>query len=259
MKIFEVKPDENWPFKYNITAFHKWSLPGVKCSECGFVGGASNSQYPELSIPEGVDPKPFLKRWPVTYKRQAELQSILVKGWEAQVELFPGTDFGPLVGKGSGNCGDVAWAGIGTMLLSAEAIEKFETVGVSNLSLVTTEIKWRSKNSPEYFELSIPTNLKLAPSYLVKIGLTKTCEKCKIVWRVKDLPTRQERLAQAELEYCPVLDAKSLPKIWYLSRIENWGSIVASEHFKNAAMQIGLTNVLFRELQISGSNTSNTH
>lgn len=251
MKAYEIHPDENWPHKYQVIASHKWGLPGVECYQCGFTGGRIGSQYPSLSLPKGIDSEPYLDKWPVSPERQLELQTALLSAWKRAVKLHPGTDFGPLSGKASGNCGDFCWVGIGTVLLTKHAIKKLHDAGVLFLNLVPTEIKWRSKNSPEYFEIEIATVLKLAPSYLDALGAVSVCSKCGFSKATKELPDRQSRLANAELENCPVLDATALPEKWDMLRVEGWeAKIVASENFKRAVTDAGLTNISFREIKI---------
>lgn len=250
MKAYEILPDDAWPYAYRINASHKWGLPGVKCSQCGFVGGGCGSQYPALTLPEGIEAAPYLEGWPVTPERQIELQAALLRSWKQDIRLGPGTDFGPLVGKAHGKCGDVGWVRLGTMLLADQAVKRICDAGVSPLTLVPTEIKWRSKKAPEYFELQILPGLRLAASYIHALGASR-CIKCGILGYKKELENRAARLADAELKYYPVLDATSLPLQWDLLRVDAWeATIVASERFKNAVIQVGLTNLTFREIKV---------
>src|SRR5207244_6717519 len=115
--------------------------------ECGFVGGRTGSEYPAFSLPDGVDPAPYLERWPVTPERLKELQEPLLRTWGEHVRLWPGTDFGPISGKAQGKCGDVAWA-LCSMLFSASAVERLRQAGVPGLTLVPAQITWRSKKAP---------------------------------------------------------------------------------------------------------------
>ena len=253
MKAYEIKPDDdNWPHNYCINASHKWGLPGVECSNCGFTGGWVGSQYPALSLPKEISPEPYLDRFPVSPEMQKKLQAALLKRWKSGIQLHPGTDFGPLVGTGSGKCGDFGWVNNWTPLITREASEKLKSKGISELNLVKTEISWRRKKAPEYFELNILPSLKLAPSYIAALGETSTCKTCGTTRRKKELSTRKERLSHAELEYYPVLAAHSFPKEWSLLRVDGWeAKIVASEAFRDAVIGVGLVNVLFVEIAIS--------
>lgn len=254
MKAFQILPDEDgWPQDYCINASHRWTLPGVRCDQCGFVGGVAGVQYPAFSLPSDVDADPYLDSGPVTPECQSDLQAPLQRMWGQEVQLSPGTEFGPLIGKAWGKCGDVAWVNSGTPLVTAHAVEGLRELGVASNMLVPTELKWRSKTAPEYLELHIPAGLRLAPAYLSALGASR-CIICGVMHFKAELPDRAARLAYAELENDPVLDAASLPLQWDLLRIQDWGgTIVASERFKIAAIKLGLTNIVFREIKIVGA------
>jgi uncharacterized double-CXXCG motif protein len=206
-----------------------------------------------LNLPDYLTPEPYVNRFPVTPERQFELQAALLKAWGINVLLWPGTDFGPLVGSASGKPGDFIWANSWTPLISTKAANLIHAAGVLGLSLVESHIKWRSKKTEQLLELQISPGVRLSAKYLEALGASR-CTKCRILRWEKELPNRHERLAQAALEYSPVLDAKSLPEEWDLLRIEEWESqIIASERFRNGVARTGLTNVTFRELEASNS------
>ena len=257
MKAYEIKPDDDgWSHDYCIDASHRWGLPGVRCSDCGFVGGVVGLQYPAYSLPGDIDPAPYLEGWPVTLERQSELQSQLLSRWGKDVMVSPGTRFGLLGGKAWGKAGDVGWVNDWTPLLAATAIDRLREVGINSLTLVPTQIKWRSKTAPVYLELQIPPGLKLNTAYIESLGISR-CGVCSILWRGMAPPDRAARLVHAELENDPVLESSSLPLEWDLLRIQDReGTIVASERFRTAAIKIGLTNIAFRELTIRYSESA---
>lgn len=253
MKAYRVHADEDWPHRYDVTARSKWGLPGIKCSDCG-CRCWSFVRYPSLVLPDGVDPQPYLERGPVRPDRFKELCAQLTERWRQKVNLPPGADFGPLVGNAWGKCGDVCWAG-SSMLLSAEAAERLKQAGVEGLNLVRTEIKWRARKGPEYLELDIPARARFYPGYLERLRLYDGAVRCKTCGflrrRSRELPDRKARLAYEELSYYFVLNAPSLPATWDLLRIEEAETtVIASEHFRNAALQSGLTNIVFQEVAV---------
>lgn len=252
MKAYEIKPDEDgWPGAFGIEASHRWGLPGISCSQCGFVGGWVGLEFPALSLPAGLEPGPYLEAWPVTPERLAELRVPLVRAWGENVPLQPGLKFGPLVGKASGKAGDVAWAGVSTMLMSASAVEQLMRMGVLSATTVPAALKWRSKAALDYFELQIVPGLRLATPYLTRWGVARPCSVCGAEPE-PELPDRASRLAYAEWENEPILDAASLPAgDWDLLRIVGAeATIAASERFRSAVIGLGLTNITFREIRI---------
>jgi len=254
MIAYEVKSDEDgWPHAYRIEARHKWGLPGVSCSRCGFVGGSVGLEFPTLSLPAGLDPGPYLQAWPVTPDRLLELRTPLLGAWGADVPLEAGLEFGPLMGKAFGKAGDVAWAGGTTMLLSGSVVERLKRIGVLTTAIAPVELKWRSKAVPDYFELQILPGLRLAPSYLTRWGVPRTCSVCGVEGQ-PELPDRASRLAYAEWESELVLDASSLPVgEWDLLRIVGAeATIVANDRFQKAVLDLGVTNITFHEIRIEG-------
>lgn len=252
MKIYEIKRDEEgWPHASVIEAAHKWGLPGVSCDLCGFVGGTVGLEFPALSLPPDLDPSPYLDASPVTPERLSELRGALARAWGENVPLEAGAEFGPLVGKASGRPGDVAWARLCLILLSEAALKRLRHTGVLAAIAVPAQLKWQRKTAPDYFELQILPGLRLARSYSTKWGIPIRCNVCGTEAR-PELPDRASRLAYAEWENEPALDAGSLPAgDWDLFRIAGLeGTIVGSERFRSAVIELGLTDIAFHEVKV---------
>lgn len=254
MKAYEVQRDDDWPHNCEIGAASKWHLPAVKCPDCGRRGWSIGVRYASLALPEDVESGPFLAGGAVALERLSELRDRLLAAWGQDVRLPPGVGFGPLVGKAWGNCGDVAWCGF-SMLLTADAAKRLRGAGVRGLKLAPTEIKWRSRRAPDYFEIEIPAGARFSPSWLQRLRLLDGALRCRACGFLRreftELPDRKDRLAYEELSYYPVLHAPSLPAHWDLLRVQDWeATIVASEHFRNAALELELTNISFREIAV---------
>lgn len=256
MKAYAVSCDGDWPHAHEVIAHSKWSLPAVKCAECGSRAWSLGVRYPSLQLPEGLAAEPYLHGRAVKLKVLSELRAQLLNAWKQDVPLPPGAGFGPLVGKGSGKCGDVAWAPF-AVLLSADAAQRLRRCGVTSLKLVPTEIKWRSRKAPDYLELDIPATARFSPLYLARLRLYDGAARCSTCGfmrrRLTELPDRKARLEYQELSYYRVLHAPSLPLGWDLLRIQDAETtVIASEHFREAALEAGLTNISFRELAVQG-------
>ncbi len=254
MKAYRVQSDEDWPHHCEIDVVSKWHLPAVKCRECGHRGWSIGVRHASLELPDHLEAGPYLTGGAVTSQRLSELRAPLLEAWGQGVALPPGAGFGPLVGKAWGNCGDVGWCTF-SMLLTADAAQRLREVGVRELKLVPTEIKWRSRRAPDYFEIEIPAGARFSPSWLQRLRLLDGAVRCRACGYLRreftELPDRKDRLAYEELSYYPVLHAPSLPADWDLLRVQDWeATIVASEHFRNAALEVGLTNISFREIAV---------
>jgi len=254
MRAYKVQRDEDWPWSYEIAAHSKWQIPAVKCPECRSRGAAAGVRYPSLLLPEGVDPAPYLAAATVAPERHRELLAPLLRAWGQQVRALPGAGFGPLVGKAWGKCGDVGWAGFSTLLRS-DAAERLRRAGIGNLKPVRTEREWRSRRAPEYLELDIPATARLSPAYVERLRLfdgAVRCRACGFLRRkFSELPDRKARLSYEELSYYTVVHAPSLPRGWSLLRIQDAETtVIASERFRDAALEAGLTNITFREVAV---------
>ncbi len=238
MKLFEVVPDDEYGSDYLINAAHKWSVPGVACSVCGFKGSVIGIAYPNFSLPSQVDVKPYENAWPVTPERIRQLvipfESLKAQG----LPVHAGTEFGPLIGKASGRLGDFTWLNDWTPLVSKEALVGLSRHGISGLDLAVPEIQVRSKKTRfEHLELSIAP---LVHAYEPDPG--RRCDECGI-----PLDSEPETIEP----YRPVILEDTFPKGLHLARVtEVPAFIVASEEFVRATRELGLTDIKFEKLEV---------
>lgn len=250
MRLFEIRPDPDYPHNYYLNASHRWGLPGVKCDVCGWRGGGRvGLAYPKLTLPAGLDPKPYLKRWPVSPARLQELIAPLRPLLDPSLPIEDGTEFGPVCGTGYGKFGDFTWLNSWTPFISPEALEKLRACGIGNLSTQPAEIKLRGKRQFEHLELCLEPRVKLDPAYSATAGLER-CGVCGKFLPQPPPPTREEGVRQV----CerPVVLGDSFPKGLHLVRVLEWpAKILATEQFVNCVRELKLTDITFEEVQVT--------
>jgi uncharacterized double-CXXCG motif protein len=155
----------------------------------------------------------------------------------AGVPLWPGTEFGLLVGTAKGEFGPLLMQNPWELLMRREALEQLQASGVRGLKGCRTELRFRQKNPPELLELELLPRGRFHPDCL-PAERPAPCEKCgRTGWK------RPEE---------PILEAASLPEELDLFRLGDYTTmIMGSERFVEAVRRLGdEQDVLFRELPV---------
>ena len=107
--------------KLELDATHAGSLPGIRCALCGETWAMTGVAYPTVTAANS---------WNGDLKViNADEYSVLVEsisGVFGDRRIFPGTQFGPLVGKIHGIPTDFTWLNPWTPLLTIEAAATLE-------------------------------------------------------------------------------------------------------------------------------------
>jgi uncharacterized double-CXXCG motif protein len=242
MKWYRVEPDGDYPHNYLLDASHKWSLPGVKCSVCGWEGSGPCPEFPTVNLPSNLDPKPYLDAWPVKPEQFRELVENLRLNIKRKIHWRPGTEFGPLEGTASGKFGDITWLEPGTMLFSLETLERLNGFDIGTLTLSEPNIQSRSKKSFNFREIELEPFAELDPGCLDP-GSPPPCPECTI-WQAK--------IKDSDWGGEPVIIAKTIPKNIHLTRIQEFeGYILGSEKFVDAALELQLSDLKATEIQLT--------
>ncbi len=241
MRLFEIGPDDESPYRYYVSATHKWSLPGCKCEHCGFVGSGFGIYYPHVDLPQSLDPSPYLSPWPVDPQRLRELVKAISLGMNPGLPVTAGTEFGPLRGKASGRFGDFAWPSASIPLLSEAALQRLLAIGVKGLVTVRPNIVLASGRPFRHLELAAEPWLRMTPCQ-VNATERERCPSC---------GQFLTRLAGDELGDCIHVDGRTFPKHAHLARINEYpGIVVASEDFMVAVTSLKLTDIVFKEIEV---------
>ncbi|MCP3063898.1 double-CXXCG motif protein [Myxococcus sp. K38C18041901] len=237
-RFFWVDEDREVAAKHGgeVHGVRKWKLPGLMgCPTCGATWAGVGHFHPEVDLshlPEGRElerarPEPFQE-----FVRLRELVRPLVA---PNMELPPGTGFGPFVGSASGRLPAFAWV-ISVLLVHREALVSLQADGVRNLSGHPTALKFRQKSPPELLELQMSPQGRLHPD-CIPADVPSPCPTC-------------GRFGLSRPEE-PVLEAAALPTEVDLFRVGNFATmVIGTERFRDSVLRLDLDGLTFRELPI---------
>jgi uncharacterized double-CXXCG motif protein len=237
LRFFEVLPDDaNWGGSYDdyIDAVHRWSLPDVKCDQCGETWSELGQAFPAIDL--SVLPKRgrYTALRPVPIEEFESLRELLLDLMPVGIIPTPGTKFGPLAGKGRGRVGDFAWINTWNLLARAEVYARLASSGLDVPVAAPTELRF-SKVTPPLIELQIEPHGVLAPSAFAP-DRPAPCRRC------GREPGTIERI---------IIEGDSIPNNLDLFRLRNGPTkIVATERFVDVVCEMQLTNILFREAKV---------
>ena len=221
-------------YKNTLDAWSKLGLPGSRCHTCGVTWATSGHEFPCVDLSQLPERKEFEKARPEPFAEFARLRELVRPLAPPGAELPPGTGFGPLVGRASGEFGPIEWVGGMKLLVRRDALERLQAEGVRGLLACPTALRFRQKNPPELLELQIEPRGRLHPD-CVPPDVSPPCTTCgrwELTWPDK-----------------PILDAASLPTDRDLFRVGDFATmIVGTERFMEAVRRLELDGITFREL-----------
>lgn len=240
MTFFEVVQDTSQRYTGNLSnAAHRWGLPGVvPCDTCGAGGGVMGLQYPcvDLSPLPPEERERLSAAWPVPFPEFSRLRELVRPLSPADARMEPGTRLGPLTGTGSGTFGPLFMQNPWSLFIRRDALEPLLNAGVRGLVACPVEVRFRAKPAPELLEFQLELHGRFHASCLPQ-DLEPPCPVC-----------GDEKLTRPD---SIILDGTSLPGHLDLFRLaQGWTLIVASERLVEAARQLELDGVVFRELQV---------
>lgn len=235
MELFEVLPDYPNLGTGRIDATHTWSLPGVFCPHCGETWGNAGLQYPTVDLSHLPGEKTYRQPATVHWNEFGSLCSSLTSLMEPDALLLPGTQFGPLVGRGHGRfVADFAWVNLWTLLVTKEAFGWLAD-RVPNLNGTSPDLKFANER-PTLLELYLPPRgeLVLPPPD----DGEDPCSLCR----------REPRSLPDEL----VIERSSVPDNLHIFRAHNFTTVVlATDRFVKAVADLGLVGLVFKQVRIA--------
>lgn len=233
-RFYWLRPDE--ASNGDVSAAHKWGLPGVHCPTCGATWADGSDAYPSVDLSALPEVKEFEVSRPEPFAEFARLREIVRPLMPPGVPIDPGTEIGPLVGTASGTFTPLFMQNPWTLLALREALERLQSEDLRGLKGCRTELRLRKKTPPELLELEIHPHGRLHDDCLPP-DRKPPCETCG-----RQGFTRPEEL---------LLDAASLPTHTDLFRLANWTTmIIATERFAETARRLDLNGVIFKELPL---------
>jgi uncharacterized double-CXXCG motif protein len=253
MRLFKIE----WAFPNNpiIAGNLEWGLPGIDdCPVCHITGGAIKHEYPAIDIsPIIKNPKEYTRAWPVPLDKLEELRKPIRRFFPSNVELLPGIEFGPIIGRALAKPGDFAWARLWTPLISEIALRGLESK-IGKINAVPAEIKFRGKFNVQYYALHIERRAEVHKSCIIQPGTV--CSGCGnrtgmvYTWSVNvdryDFKKWKENFSKLF-----TIDKSSVPNDVHIFRDKETGTILVTEAFKNAVAELNLTDIRFDEILVA--------
>ncbi len=222
--------------KTEISATHRWGMPGIHCPTCGATWSDGSDAYPSVDLTDLPEREEFERPRPEPYAEFARLREVVRPLMPEGVPIEPGTKMGPLVGTASGPFEAFDFLNPWTMLIQREPLQQLQAEGVRGLKGCRTALRFRRKHPPELLELEIHPHGQLHTDCLPP-DRAPPCSTC---------GREGFRLPEE-----PLLDAASLPAHTDLFRVGNWTTvIIASERFEVAVRRLGLKGIVFREIPL---------
>ncbi|HZI16847.1 MAG TPA: double-CXXCG motif protein [Myxococcus sp.] len=217
-----------------VNAWHQLSLPGVRCHTCGATWTSVGHEYPSVDLSQLPERYEFENARPEPFPEFARLRELVRPLVPPDASLPPGTGFGPLVGRASGDFGPIVWVGGGKLLVRRDALERLQAEGVRGLLGCRTQLRFRKKDAPELLELQVEPRGRLHPD-CIPPEVPPPCTTC-----------GRHGFSRPDE---PILDAASMPTDRDLFRVGNFTTmLIGTERFMEAVRRLELDGITFREL-----------
>jgi uncharacterized double-CXXCG motif protein len=236
--VFHLHGDkEHWK-KYEIEGRHKWGLGGITCTTCGRTWATTGLSYPAVNLSEVPTSERYFSRGGLSVDTLKELKVPLRSIVPVHFILQPGTTFGPFSGTADGHLEDLIlpdWI----LFVRKKALQGLIAAGIKGLVGVPAVLQFLN-NTPaeELLELQVEPHSLLAAHVLPPIQERPTCSVCGY----------QTLKAPSQL----ALIGTSIPRDMDLFRGRDLTTyIFATERFIEAVEQLGLTGLVYEEVEIT--------
>lgn len=214
-----------------VEADHQFVVPFAACPVCN--GGARNYEYPSVDISSYLTGEQVRLCSPsnmgrVSWSGFEAMRESILKGLQREIMIAPATEFGASMGKFLGKKQDFAWANIGRLFISSEALTKLEEHLGIRITVSAARLSARKGVSVEMFEIEAPPYGKLSEKSFDEPD-PKRCVKCS-GW----LPKRTRM----------VLNSSSLPDDAMVFRLIDRPSVVlCNQLFADAVASLRFSNI----------------
>lgn len=235
MQVFRVSSADDPTNKTSIDATHKWGLPGVVCESCGVTWANTGTQYPSVDISD--NPTESLYRLPrvLPFKLFEELRESIRASFPNDALLYPGTEFGSLVGWAR-DCPDgFVWQNPWTLLIHKNALNRLADNDVFLPLTVPCQLTTKAPECLELYEFEITSYACLSPGMLHGAKICFVCNRIEVKVPFEEL----------------VIEKNSVPANLDLFRVAEFTTmILATERFVEAAITSNLSGIRFDEIKL---------
>ncbi len=235
-RFYELREDKTPPYTGYTNAAAKWGLPGSYCPVCEGTRVAAGNAYPCVDLSGLPERAEFEEARRVPIEEFERLRELVLPLMPPGALVLPGATLGPFVGTATGRFGALFYDMPFTLLVRREALEKLQAAGLRGLNGCRTQLRFRQRNAPEFWEFQLMFKGRLHPDCLPP-DRKPPCKRC----RVDGFKLPEQML----------LDAATLPTDLDLFRLSDvTGIIIASERFVETVRRLELDGVIFHELPL---------
>ena len=230
----EKLPIEGNP-EYDVDAIHSCSLPGISCDLCNSKWSTTGIQYPTIGCDIFTGIQSLSNLTPIAVEVFSKLLFNIRPILPQNIELLPGTEFGPLIGCITGHWNQTVWPNPWTLLLQNNCYEILSRVGFNLMGCQAQLRKPGHKNCEELTEVEVHIGCELHPSCLQSPSPIR-CIKC-------------GRLGITKPQNI-ILEASSI-KNTFIQRIRSLPTaLVVSEEFMKAIIALGIEDITFSAIEV---------
>lgn len=156
-RLLHAKPDKTgWGAQHNhdISTKKRWTLPGIKCSECKSTWSSTGLSYPWIDLADIPEEPKYRSGSPVDNEEFKRRCAPIRRMVGSTLPLRPGTSLGPRTGHACGELGDFAWPFPWEMLVSETALAKLIDAGIRLPHCVRTDLRFGEKLHVPYYEVA---------------------------------------------------------------------------------------------------------
>ncbi len=237
-KYYIISPDRNRWDNYAIDASRELAIPGLHCTMCGEIWAWSGLEFPSIDLQNYPEKHLLKKHEPISVNEFMRLKRNLANYINnSNVILAPGASFGTVLGRLDGEFADFSWLMDWNLFVREERYLELLRNGITILKTIKPNLNFISDLDIKLLELSIEEFCNLS----LNSPIIKDKKKCDMCGRISI------RVRKNEI----IINKSSIPQNQELFRIiEAPTQIVCTNNFKANVERIGLTNILFKEIEI---------
>lgn len=243
-RIYRVREDEIPGIDGEVIAVHRWGLPGLRdCASCGLTWSGSGRELPSVDISllgEAFRDKDALraKKRNVAPIGNMELEHLmeLVRPYVPKnIELSPGSDFGPLIGRATWPLADFATTtdSASTFLAQTHVVAEMEAAGLG-VKTVKAQLEFEGGEFEDLYELEA---LPLVHVYIPDELLARRCQRCGRIGAT--VPERLTVYSDTWPEGADLVRAVELPTV-----------VFCSAKFRDVVFENGWLGIRFEDVDV---------
>jgi Protein of unknown function (Gmx_para_CXXCG) len=270
MKLYYLK--YSYPSStHGLVAKHQWRLRCVECHKCESRSRVSGMIYTSVDLSSLENQELLTLTTSYSVEEFQEVKREIMKVVPPDIPLLPGVEYGKYAGRITGRISDFVLPTNGALMTTLDTIEKLESAGV-RLPPYYETLLLRGRNPfPQFREFEIRPSIPVEPDTYIE-PLQPACDVCgcadggsmeKITPDVDLLPVEVKQI----MSQYPGRYVKYMKSYWKLIVHERnitgkcdlfrsicpHGLLIATSNFVNAVRDLGITGLIFYEIEVRHS------